>query len=216
MLKIKVKASQITNLTDARYFAAWEVEWLGFNFDEGSDHYISPLAMKAIKEWVEGVQFVGEFSFATAEEINDAITLLELQAVQVGMFTDVAVLEKITGAKIIKEVVITEEVNERSLAQHLKKYAPHVDSFLLSFEKNGTTWAMLKNGEHPISVKSLEELCAQHPIILSMDFKENALEEILNIPNLHGINVKGGEEEKVGVKSFDELDEIFEALEILV
>ena len=49
-----------------------------------------------------------------------------------------------------------------------------------------------------------------------MDFKENALEEILNIPNLHGINVKGGEEEKVGVKSFDELDEFFEALEILV
>ena len=40
--------------------------------------------------------------------------------------------------------------------------------------------------------------------------------EILEIPNLQGINVKGGEEEKVGVKSFDELDEIFEAIEILV
>jgi len=61
MLKIKVKASQITNLTDARYFAAWEVEWLGFNFDEGSAHYIPPVEMKAIKEkypqWKEESDF---------------------------------------------------------------------------------------------------------------------------------------------------------------
>jgi len=45
---------------------------------------------------------------------------------------------------------------------------------------------------------------------------EDTLSEILLLENLVGINVVGGEEEKVGVKSFDELDEIFEALEILI
>ena len=83
MLKINVKASQITNLTDARYFAAWEVKWLGFNFDSGSEHYILPQNMKAIKEWVEGVKLVGEFSFASADDINSAVELLELNVVQV-------------------------------------------------------------------------------------------------------------------------------------
>ncbi len=216
MLKVKVKASQITNLTDARYFAAWEVEWLGFNFDQGSEHYILPQNMKAIKEWVEGVKVVGEFPFATAEDINEAVGLLDLHAVQVGMFTEVPVLAKITAAPIIKEVVISSEVDEVSLENHLEQCAPHVAYFLLSFEKSGTTWEMLKNGESQIGNVLLEKLCAKYKIILSINLSQDSLDEILAIPNLHALNVKGGEEEKVGVKSFDELDEIFEALEILV
>ena len=216
MLKVKVKASQITNLTDARYFAAWEVEWLGFNFDQGSEHYILPQNMKAIKEWVEGVKVVGEFPFATAEDINEAVGLLDLHAVQVGMFTEVPVLAKITAAPIIKEVVISSEVDEVSLENHLEQCAPHVAYFLLSFEKSGTTWEMLKNGESQIGNVLLEKFCAKYKIILSINLSQDSLDEILAIPNLHALNVKGGEEEKVGIKSFDELDEIFEALEILV
>ena len=121
MLKIKVKASQVTNLTDARYFAAWEVEWLGFNFDQGSEHYIQPQSMKAIKEWVEGVQVVGEFSLASAEDINSAIELLDLDAVQVGMFTETSVLEAINGAPVIKEIVISPEMDAARLEEELKK-----------------------------------------------------------------------------------------------
>ncbi|MDB4539191.1 MAG: hypothetical protein P8M17_05820 [Saprospiraceae bacterium] len=216
MLKIKIKASQITNLTDARYFAAWEVEWLGFNFDQGTEHYILPQNMKAIKEWVEGVKMVGEFSFATAEDINEAVELLELHTVQVGMFTEVPVLKKITAAPVIKEVVISPDVDEVSLKNHLEQCAPHVEYFLLSFEKSGTTWEMLKNGESQIGSVLLKKLCAKYKIILSINLSQNSLDEILSIPNLHALNVTGGEEEKVGVKSFDELDEIFETLEILV
>jgi len=216
MLKTNVKASNITNLTDARYFAAWEVEWLGFNFEQGSENYIAPQSMKAIKEWVEGVKFVGEFPFASAEDIHAAVEALELDAIQVGMFTEVDVLEKLDNVTVIKEVVISAEVDEVSLENHLNLYASQVEYFLLSFEKNGTTWEMLKSGERQISVAAFEKICAQYKIILSIDLSQDALEEILKIPNLYGLNVKGGEEEKVGVKSFDELDEIFEALEILV
>ncbi len=216
MLKIKVKASLITNLTDARYFAAWEVEWLGFNFDEGSAHYIPPVEMKAIKEWVEGVKTVGEFSFASAEHINSAIEVLELDMVQVGMFTDFSVVEKITNVPVIKEVVITSESSDKELEFHLNEFNSKVECFLLSFEKDEMTWEMLKNGEASISFSFFKEICELHNIILNINLSEKSLDEILTVSNLHGLNVKGGEEEKVGVKSFDELDEIFEALEILI
>ena len=49
MLKTKVKASSITNLTDARYFAAWGVNWLGFDLRQGSDTYVQPQLVHAIK-----------------------------------------------------------------------------------------------------------------------------------------------------------------------
>jgi len=216
MLKIKVFASNITNLTDARYFAAWEVECLGFNFTQKSESYIAPQSMKAIKEWVEGVSFAGEFPFATIEDINESIELLEIDTVQVGMFTEVDVLEKISNAKVIKEVVITNEMTSQDLEQHLEKYTHHVDMFLLSFEKNGITWEMLKDENSNLVKALLEKICNQYKIILSINFTKENLDEIISIPNIYGINVKGGEEEKVGVKSFDELDEIFEALEVLI
>jgi len=38
-------------------------------------------------------------------------------------------------------------------------------------------------------------------------------EEILTEINPIGITIRGGEEEKVGVKSFEEVDELFEMLE---
>ena len=95
MLKTNVKASSVTNLTDARYFAAWEVAWLGFNFDAGSDRYIQPQLMKAIREWVDGVKAVGEFNMQAPEEIRAAAELLALDAVQVGMFTDLSALDSL-------------------------------------------------------------------------------------------------------------------------
>ena len=117
MLKTRVKASQITNLTDARYFAAWEVEWLGFNFDKGSENYIQPQVMKAIKEWVEGPKLVGEFSFASAEDIRIAKEMLGLDMVQVGMFVEEETLKALNGTcppdrrvPIIKEIVFHNEM----------------------------------------------------------------------------------------------------------
>jgi len=216
MLKTRVKASQITNLTDARYFAAWEVEWLGFNFDKGSENYIQPQVMKAIKEWVEGPKLVGEFSFASAEDIRIAKEMLELDMVQVGMFVGEEVLKGLEGVPVIKEIVFHDEMTLEDLENHLQQFEPYLEFFLLNFDKNGITWEMIKNGQAKISPDDLLKISQKHKMILSINFSGSTLSEILLLEGLVGINVVGGEEEKVGVKSFDELDEIFETLEILI
>jgi len=53
MLKIKVIADNILNLTDARYFAAYGVDYLVFNQEE-----IPPQTIREIKDWVEGVSIL--------------------------------------------------------------------------------------------------------------------------------------------------------------
>ena len=216
MLKTRVKASEITNLTDARYFAAWEVEWLGFNFDKGTENYIQPQVMKAIKEWVEGPKFVGEFSFASAEDIRIAKEMLELDAVQVGMFVGEDILKQLDGISVIKEIVFHAEMTFAEMEKHFQMCESYVEFFLLNFDKNGITWEMIKSGQAGVSQVELLKIFQQYKTVLSIDLPEEALSEILLLSDLVGINVVGGEEEKVGVKSFDELDEIFEALEILV
>ena len=211
MLKTKVKASSVTNLTDARYFAAWDVEWLGFNFDVGSETYIQPQAMQAIKEWVDGVKIIGEFSLQPFEEILSAADLLELDGVQLGPFTPSDTLRALheNEAPILLEAVVEEAGKLEEATAGFAAMAPYVEAFILNFDKNGISWKSLQGG----TLKYLMELCLDYPVILSLDFDAGTLEEALESLQLYGINVRGGAEEKVGFKSFDELDELFEALE---
>ena len=101
MLKTKIKASKVANLTDARYFAAWEVDWLGFSFDPASDAYVDPKKMLAMRGWIEGPKIVGEFGVATVDSIREAYDILNLDMVQVGPFQGANVLGLLEGIPLI-------------------------------------------------------------------------------------------------------------------
>ncbi len=213
MLKTKVKASSITNLTDARYFAAWEVEWVGFNLEAGSEEYIDPKNMNAIKEWVDGVKIVGEFNLPSLEAVKAAIEVLQIEQVQVGPFTDHNTLKAISELlPVIQEVVVEKNTSLDSLRPIFDQNADMVKVFLLNFDKNKIEWETIRKNLLP----ELQGLAKEYDLLLSMNFHEDNIENILELVQPLGINVKGGEEEKVGYKSYDELDDIFEKIEILV
>jgi phosphoribosylanthranilate isomerase len=212
MLKIKIKASQITSLTDARYFAAKDVEWLSFNFNEREASYIDPMVARAMFEWVAVPTIVGEFDHNTAEEINFYAKNWGLKAVQVGTYTPLSTVKHIEGFPIIKEFQVEKFTNPDFLRDELLVFSPYVQAFQLNFDKNGITWEELKNPNTIITVEDLKSICEDFNIILSIDFQPYSLNEITDL-KLYGLNVKGSAEERVGVKSFDDLDEIFDALE---
>lgn len=213
MLKTKIKASAVTNLTDARYFAAREVEWLGIPLGERMEGAVQPAIAKAFAEWIDGVKIVGEFEFSHAAEIQELHAHIWFDAVQAGMFTPLEELLKLEGLTIIKEVVIENDSTEQALSAHLDQYAVCCDYFLLNFEKTGINWEDLKAG-NPFSVHFLKAVCEQYSVIVAMNFSTQNLEEILMQINPYGLNLTGGEEEKTGFKSFEELDEILDELEL--
>lgn len=213
MLRTKVKASSVTNLTDARYFAAWETEWLGFNLNTGSEYYIQPNTMKAIKEWVDSVKVVGEFDLQEAEEILAAADMLELDAVQVGTFSSQETLQALYEQEVpvIKEVVVQDTGEFGAITAQLQAQEVWVSHFLFDFQKNGITWPdLLKDG-----LPELKDIAQTYPILVAMDVSAEQLETMLEELPINGISVRGGAEEKVGYKSFDELDDLFEAIEVL-
>ncbi len=206
MLKTKVKASAVTNLTDARYFAAWEVEWLGFNLDTGAADYIPPANMEAIREWVDGVKIL-----QATDEILGAVDMLKLDAVQVGMFADLPTIKALHEAEVpvIQEMVVQDLSELDAIATQMKANEDQVQYFVLDFAKNEIKWTDIQTN----ALEQLQELCEEFPILLSVDFPAGQVEEVLETTAASGISVRGGEEEKVGYKSFDELDDLFEALE---
>jgi phosphoribosylanthranilate isomerase len=209
---MKIKANHITNLTDARYFAAKDVEWLSFNFTEEATSYIDPKKAKAMFEWVEGPKIVGEFESFTPDEINNLVDWLGIYTVQVGVFTSLEDIFKINTPSVIKSFVIEEFTNPDVLIKELEKYASHVEAFELNFTKNKIPFENLFNPTSMMLFDDLKILSQKFNIILNIDFQQDSLSEIFNL-NPYGLTLKGGDEERVGVKLYDELDEIFEFLE---
>jgi len=59
MLKTKIIAADLQNLTDARYFAAWLVDYMSFNLSEESANLSK---IKEIMDWVEGPIFSAQYT----------------------------------------------------------------------------------------------------------------------------------------------------------
>jgi phosphoribosylanthranilate isomerase len=205
MLTTKVKASEIANLTDARYFAALEVEWLCFNLEQGAESYIEPQSVMAIKEWVEGPKIVGTFGMQSTEYIQQAISTIGLDAIQLGHFVPISQIMMLRDTPIIKEVFIGDQLNMDEIGEHIFMHSAYISAFSL---RGSVTWASIKNNS--LQVDFLKKICADYDIIIDFEFKAEEVNELLHTISPLGINVKGGEEEAVGVKSFEEMDDLFE------
>lgn len=209
MLKFPIKATRVNNLTDARYFAALEVNWLGFDLNQGTLDFVDPSLVKAIAEWVSGPLITGEFDWQETNDLVDAIDLLGLQAIQIGPLVNVHQLSENTNIPIIRVFVVDQQNNLAELEAFITESEDVVENFLLDFEKNGTSFSDLSAGH----LDQLRKLGTNHDLIFN--FKNFELQHVDQFQKLLpgcGLQLAGGDEEKVGLKSFDELDQIMDLI----
>jgi phosphoribosylanthranilate isomerase len=204
----KIKVNSIQNLTDARYFAAKEVDYLGFNLEEGTPGYLEPIYMKAIKEWVEGPKIVGEFKISSPETVREAAEFYGLNAVQVPFSWTFEQIETLGDLEILFEIEPSEILRlDLSNINSFYKYRAE-NHIIVNFSKENQPWNSLKKqGELLKLVKKIPNL------LLDLDFSAQDLAEIIEIVQPLGFCLTGGDEERVGVKSFDDIDAIFDILE---
>jgi len=173
LLTQKIIAQNITNLTDARYFAAWGVDYISFNTIGDSEYFVDDATIKEIKDWVEGPQCLLEANALEFEDLADGFILSNIYS----------------SLPIVKETF-----------------------FRISFED---ILKGLPDGKYisPITKEQIDQLSDvdyQH-LHLYFDIAELEPSDVLRLENF-GLVVQGGEEEKVGLKSYDELDEVYELL----
>jgi phosphoribosylanthranilate isomerase len=196
-----IKAGQITNLTDARYFAAREVDYLGFRLEEGVEGFLEPSFMHAIRAWVEGPKITGEFTRATAGLIAESANFFKLDAVQVPADADMLDVLRHLEQDIL--VWVPCNAGPEEALQRLSPWKGVAKYVILDFSGvalEGYDWP----GWIPV--------VAAAPCLLHLDADCDSWASISSMLCPAGLSVAGGEEEQVGVKSFDEIDLIFEAL----
>jgi phosphoribosylanthranilate isomerase len=206
---MNIWANHLNNLTDARYFAAWNAAYISFQLDPNANAFIAPNVAEGIRGWVEGPRIVGSFGLAqTPDEVRATAQLLRLDAVQVSHFYDISALSDVA---IVMEIAIDEHTSTNELDAILSRNAPFIDSFVFNFTKNNLTLSQMQYGE-PMDWGYLCDTFSQYPIWLYFNIKPENIVALNALP-IQGIVLQGGEEERVGVKAFDELDEILEAIE---
>ncbi len=200
---IFIKAGSINNLSDARYFAAFGVAWMGFCLDPESKHFIAPAKAKEIAGWLSGPKIIGEFGGQRIAYIQQIISDLKLSLIQVNAdFIEKANLKELNTPVIVK----VRDVSFNALEELITNWQGVADIFLLGFGEK--LWSDIKPNQ-----KLLKKICQANKIILEMNFQPETVNEVIQQLNPYGINLAGGEEEQPGIKDFDDIEVLLEQLD---
>lgn len=203
-LKTIVKVSHVTNLSDARYCAGMGVDMIGYNLDENHPKFIDLARMREISNWISGIHSVGEFSGDNIYNMNYLSEQLNLDVIQLNHPVNPQLLSGLKKPAIQKLNITAEDIPE--LNQLVKKYADGEKASFILLDSDSL------HSVHGLEQK-LSEVCSEYRILLGFGVKKEDLDIILNKIVPAGIELKGGEEIKPGLKDYEHLSEILELLE---
>ena len=186
---MKIIATDIANLTDARYFAAWGVDMMCYNIEAETEGSLTPAKLKEIVDWVEGpVTGIKMAGLAVPATINDVEFALENAIV----------------SPFIEKADLPDNITNVYRICTLDDIPQDDDKLILTLD---TPVAQLSS----VQSDKIKSIASSKIVFLDGIFTSSDLDTITAL-GVEGIILKGGEEEKVGYKSFDELDDLLEAL----
>lgn len=198
-----LKAGKISNLTDARFFSSYQVDWLGLNFDPLAEEALTVDRANEIIQWLKGPKMAGEFENREPDEILFAVDQLQLHGVQIGPDIDPQVFaaKKLT---VFQKVT----VGENAIPFAIPEKGP-IGYLVLALEGEY---------EHPDAMgTSLKDFvratCEDYPVLLDMAFTQQNVASFNNFFQPAGINLSGGREVATGLKDFNEMAGILEKIE---
>lgn len=200
MLKTIVKISNITNLSDARYCAGMGVEMLGFSMDS-----LAIERFNEIRNWVSGVQIVGETKADTWENVSALLAQYKPDVLQVSN----AVLFKskpdtMGNLPLICSFDVSMGNIEAEIASAYQTLEP--DYCLL---ESSDEFMFLE----PDTLNQLNSVASRYPVLIGFGIKESNVNDILKDLTPCGIALYGSNELRPGYKDFGEMMNILEVLE---
>src|SRR5688500_6263201 len=182
MPKSQIIVRNITHLTDARYFAAMEVDWISMVL---TDDPVSFSKWHAVRDWISGVRLAAELS--DIDESLVAKTIIE--AAPDGVITDNLDIIHLTGG--IELFIVTEKLLTTNSDQLFMQILPYSSL----------------NPQLDLSTLKNPEL-----IYLEANWTPQMITDLKNKNYSGGICFTSGTEIATGLKDFSEMDEMIELL----
>jgi phosphoribosylanthranilate isomerase len=187
-LKTLVKVGNVTNLSDARYSAGMGVEFLGFRVIEGQHGSVSAKSFQEIRGWITGPQIVAE-------------------------------LYGIQGPESLPSIVeqFQPDYFELSLTEFMRVGGSLSLPFILSLESGEDLPASLVSKPAyvltDVSESRYSKLIPEYEIMAIVK-GVNELQYVIGQTGISAVALSGSAEIRPGLKTYDDLSEILEALEV--
>ncbi len=186
MLKTKVKAGNITNLSDARYCAGMGVDWLGFPVSD-----IDPKTLAEITGWVSGPQFVLEVTTQNPDQLlSYPDTWVQIPFSQLNAFYH------------RKQLIISLSLNQWTELNANPGITKNISMLVISN----------LSGTQESDRKILTEIAEHYDVLIDFDLCPYSIDQLLTLP-ISGITVSGNQEIRPGLKDYEALASVLELLE---
>jgi len=198
----------INNLSDARYCAGMGADGLIFTLDPTLPAAVDAATVKELAAWVSGVELIGEFGAAMpVSEINRLIEECGLHRVLLHATPADADATSLAVPAIIRipQLAAFDGDYHHQLLESFTRALPAGFALLTQTLEPGSD----ANKAHQIMAAA----AATTPLWLSGDFAPETLPALLAEVSPAGLVLKGGNEIKLGLRDFTELEALFEALE---
>ncbi len=189
-----IKANNIKNLTDARFFAAQPMcKWLTFHIEKLDDLVVA----QELESWITGPLLSAYMPNAELTQLYHAFAALHLTALDMnsGVYRnckdelEVPVLLRLHYSSSISYHYYLDKIDK------IKAIVLEVDD--------------ISN----VSSTHLKSLCDQYPTILKSNFSTDSLDAMLSVVTPYGIELDGNDETSKGEKSFDLTQDLVDVLE---
>ena len=187
----------INNLSDARYCAGMGADKLTFVLDPALPGYLDAKAVKELTGWIAGVELIGEFDQLSAAYINALAAECGLDAVLLRSYRTPDELAEIAPPVYLELTPATLPAGPGNLPS-----APVGFVVELSTDPADETTA------------TLMALASQRPLWLGPGLHPERAHMLASRLPLAGLSFPSGDEVKPGLRDFDQLEAVFEALEV--
>lgn len=186
----------INNLSDARYCAGMGADKLTFILDPALPGHLDTQTVKELAGWIAGVELIGEF---------DQLSSFEINAIAADCALDAVLLRSPRSAEELAEIappVFVELTLESAILAQPLPTSPVGLVVELPETISAETIAALRN------------IANQRPLWLGPGLHPDRARDLSSQLPLAGLTFPSGDEVKPGLRDFDQLEAVFEALEI--
>jgi phosphoribosylanthranilate isomerase len=187
-LKTLVKVGSITNLSDARYCAGMGVDFLGFQVIDGQPGSIPVRSFQEIRGWITGPQIVAEvYGIETAGQLNNILDEVHPDYLELGLEE----FRKIGGAIVLPYILRLSSEDE--LPADLADKPAYL---FIDHKFDAVVSKYIPDYELLVQINAVAEVG-----------------NVLGQTGVSGIALNGGPEIRPGLKDYEALSGILEALE---
>lgn len=190
MSQIKIKVSNISSLTDARYCAGMGVQYLSICFDDSGNTRLDPTSFLAIRAWIEGVEWMGEFSGNNASVLRKIADTWQLNT-WIVKHPQLRTVPELDDLRFISFAIGADCENRDSESQEIEIGSEEKKDTVLF--KAGMSSGQMRILKNPKSATEIVQLHQQFPELI--------------------FNLNSGEEERPGWMDLSHLQDILEELE---